>query len=218
MILKNHPEFDFEMDYYNSDGSGGTLCGNGGRCMVAFANKQGIIKNETQFIASDGVHEAKLLDNGEVSLKMNDIKNIVSYNNAHTCYTGSPHYVKFVETIKDLDVYNEGKKIRYSEDFKKQGINVNFIQIESDHSLQIRTYERGVEDETYACGTGSVASAIVFAEINKLAFGEVTLKAKGGTLKVCFDKLNDIYTNIWLTGPAEFVFYGEVNPDGIGKE
>jgi len=216
MILRSHTEFDFEMDYYNSDGSGGTLCGNGGRCIVAFANKSGIIKDKTQFSASDGVHEAKLFKSGEVSLKMNDIKNIENYGNDFTCYTGSPHYVKFIDDINILDVYNEGKKIRYSEAFKKEGINVNFIRIQDDQSLQIRTYERGVEDETYACGTGSVASALVYAEKTGITSGEITLNAKGGKLKVSFDKLNDTYTNIWLSGPAEFVFSGKVILDGIG--
>lgn len=208
MILKKHSEFDFEMDYYNSDGSGGTMCGNGGRCIVAFAKKLGIISDYTKFIASDGLHEAYIDENNIVKLKMNDVKEVKSFENYFTCYTGSPHYIKFDDNIENKDVFYEGRKIRYSEAFKDEGTNVNFIKIEDKKTLSIRTYERGVEDETLACGTGSVAAAITFAKINNDLSGEYMIKAKGGTLKVSFKKENNTYKKIWLEGPTEFVFEG----------
>jgi len=210
MILKKHSEFDFEMDYYNSDGTGGTMCGNGGRCIVAFAKKLNIISDYTKFIASDGLHEAFINENNIVKLKMNDVKDIIKFNNDYTCYTGSPHYIKFEDNIKNKDVFLEGKKIRYSETFKDEGTNVNFIKIEDKNTLSIRTYERGVEDETLACGTGAVASALTFAEINNDISNEYKIKAKGGVLKVSFKKANNLYTDIWLIGPTEFVFKGNL--------
>ena len=208
MILKKHPNYDFEMEYYNSDGSGATMCGNGGRCIIAFANKLGIIENETSFLASDGMHKANILESGEVSLKMNDVENITVIGEDRRCYTGSPHYIRYVKNLEELDVYNEGRKIRYSDNYKKEGINVNFVQIINDNTISIRTYERGVEDETYACGTGSVAAALTFADINNVDSAEYTVKVKGGKLKVSFEKRKGIYENIWLTGPAKFVFEG----------
>lgn len=216
MILRNHSDYDFEVLYFNADGSGGTLCGNGGRCMVAFAKALHIIEEKTEFLASDGVHEAFILENGLISLKMNDVKKIERIEDNYLCYTGSPHYIQYVENTGSFDVYNTGKTIRYADQFKPEGVNVNFIEEKDTYTLQIRTYERGVEDETWACGTGSVAAALVHAEKHQLHSAEIFLEALGGELKVSFDKLNDTYTNIWLTGPADFVFEGTVGRDGIG--
>lgn len=211
MILKQHKKFDFEMDYYNSDGSGGTMCGNGGRCIVAFAKKLGIINNHTIFSASDGMHEAFIYENNVVKLKMSDVNELTKLKNAYTSYTGSPHYIKFVENINNKDVFLEGKKIRYSPTYKENGINVNFVKIEDQKTISIRTYERGVENETFACGTGSVAAALCFAEINNDISGEYIIKAKGGILKVSFELVNNVYTNIWLEGPTAFVFKGTID-------
>lgn len=208
MILKKHNEFDFEMDYYNSDGSGGTMCGNGGRCIVAFAKKLNLISDYTKFIASDGLHEAYIDDENTVQLKMNNVKSIEKFEDDYTCYTGSPHYIRFEDEIENKNVYLEGKKIRYSEAFKKEGINVNFIKIEDAKTLSIRTYERGVENETLACGTGAVATALTYAKIINDNKGEYTIKTKGGTLKVSFNFINNSFTDIWLEGPTEFVFEG----------
>lgn len=211
MILKKHDTYDFEMDYYNADGSGATLCGNGGRCIVAFARKLNIIDNETVFLASDGLHEAIIEETGEVRLKMNDIDKIENVGNAYTCYTGSPHYIKFVSDLKEIDVYNEGRTVRNSERYRNEGINVNFVKEEAERNISLRTYERGVEDETFACGTGSVAAALTHANSQGINSGEYTVNVKGGTLTVSFNKKDTVYTDIWLSGPAEFVFEGNVD-------
>ncbi len=211
MILKPHTKYDFEMDYYNADGSGGMMCGNGGRCIVAFAKKLGLISNYAKFTASDGMHEAYIDENNYVKLKMSDVENINKLGEYYTCYTGSPHYIRFEDNIINKDVFAEGKEIRYSDNFKEEGINVNFVKIEDAETLSIRTYERGVEDETLACGTGSVASALTFAEINKDTSAEYTVNVKGGILKLSFEKNNNRFENIWLSGPAEFVFEADYN-------
>ncbi|NPA45275.1 MAG: diaminopimelate epimerase [Chlorobi bacterium] len=209
MILRKHKDYDFEMDYYNSDGSGGTMCGNGGRCIVAFAKKLNLISDFTRFIASDGLHEAFIDKNDIVKLKMSDVDTIDNFKNDYICYTGSPHYIKFEDNIDDKDVFFEGRKIRNSKSFNKDGINVNFIKIENKNSISIRTYERGVEDETLACGTGSVAAALTFAKLNNATSGEYIVNAKGGVLKVSFKKLNEKYIDVWLEGPTKFVFKGD---------
>jgi len=209
MLLNSHIDFDFEMNYFNSDGSGATMCGNGGRCIVAFAKKLGIISEKTKFIASDGLHEAVINSNNFVELKMNDVSGIDKINDDYFCFTGSPHYIKFVENIEMVDVYTEGRAIRYSEKFKLEGTNVNFVQIE-ENELLIRTYERGVENETLACGTGITASALVYSNFKNESINEFNFTAKGGKLKVSFEKENFNFKNIWLKGLAEFVFEGKI--------
>jgi len=211
MILKKSKALDFDMEYFNADGSGGTMCGNGGRCLVAFAQKLGLIKNHTKFLASDGIHEAFINQRNIVKLKMINVDEIETVGKDFYCYTGSPHYVIFVDDIETIDVLNEGRKIRYSDKYKDKGTNVNFVKIEENHAISIRTYERGVEDETLACGTGSVAAALTCAKINEFCSGEVSVHTKGGLLKVSFNKTDDYYEDIWLTGPADFVFQGEIN-------
>lgn len=209
MFLKSHPDFDFEMDYYNSDGSGGTMCGNGGRCIVTFAKHLGLINDRTTFIASDGSHEASIDKNGLVKLKMVDVSDIEENADYSFLNTGSPHYVKFVDDVSKTDVYNAGKEIRYSENFKDKGTNVNFVSIENK-GIAVRTYERGVEDETYSCGTGSVASAIAYYKKNKLTDTTIPIKTLGGNLEVCFENSNSKFVNVYLKGPAKLVFKGEV--------
>ncbi|MDF1550216.1 MAG: diaminopimelate epimerase, partial [Bacteroidales bacterium] len=148
MLLKSHPDFDFEMAYYNADGSGGSMCGNGGRCITAFAKKLGIINANTKFLASDGPHDASIDENGLVKLKMIDVPVYEQQDEFSFINTGSPHYVKFVKNVAEVNVYESGKSIRYSEQFQKEGTNVNFVSAEQD-GISVRTYERGVEDETY---------------------------------------------------------------------
>lgn len=210
MLLELEPGADFKMVYFNSDGNQSSMCGNGGRCITAFAKKMGLINDRTKFIAIDGVHEAVIHD-GFVSLKMNDVKSIENNGDHYFLNTGSPHYVKFVEDVNSYNVFEEGKKIRYNERFSEEGTNVNFIE-KKDDSVFVRTYERGVENETLSCGTGVTASALV-AAINGAASGKNYCKIStlGGDLRVKFDKvLETNFYNIWLEGPAEFVFEGQI--------
>jgi len=209
MLLNEKEGFDFEMTYFNADGNLGSMCGNGGRCIVQFASNMGIKKNEYIFSASDGTHKAKVDLDKQVSLEMKDVPGVEFSLDHYVLNTGSPHYVKFVTGIEDLDVVSEGRKIRNSKQFAKEGINVNFIETIDDDHIFVRTYERGVEDETLSCGTGVTASALIAAH-NENGFNRVEVKSKGGNLSVEFDKIsNTKFTNIWLSGPATFVFSGE---------
>lgn len=210
MMLELEPGADFKMVYFNSDGNESSMCGNGGRCISAFAKKMGLINDRAKFIAIDGLHEA-VIHEGFVSLKMNDVKSIEKTDDFFFLNTGSPHYVKFVDDIKHYNVFEEGKKIRNNERFVAEGTNVNFIEKLED-AVFVRTYERGVENETLSCGTGVTASALV-AAINGAATGKNYCKIAtlGGDLRVKFDKvLESNFYNIWLEGPAEFVFEGDI--------
>lgn len=211
MLLEAAAGYDFRMVYYNADGHEGSMCGNGGRCIVAFAHDMGLIDSQTHFIAVDGAHEASLHAGGEwVSLKMSDVEKIERDGDAYILNTGSPHYVLSVEGLEKWDVFAEGKAIRYHDKYRAKGINVNFVQpLENGYS--VRTYERGVEDETLACGTGVTAVAIAMAVDNN-AFGVIScpIKALGGDLKVRFVREGNFFYDIFLEGPAKFVFAGEV--------
>lgn len=214
MLLRNKEGFDFEMVYYNSDGYESSMCGNGGRCIVAFAYKLGVVDEHCSFIAIDGPHEADILKTNEeqwVSLKMIPVTEVE--NGEKHCYldTGSPHYVELAEDLSNFDLVNEAKKIRYNERFKAIGTNVNFVEL-IDGVLNIRTYERGVEDETLACGTGVTAAVLAMAKKDLIEGNELNVKAKGGNLRVEFDKTpSGGFDNIWLQGPAEYVFKGFIN-------
>jgi len=212
MLLQPAPEFDFQMVYYNSDGNESSMCGNGGRCIAAFARTLGIMRQKYRFMAVDGEHLAVILSDGQVRLKMVNVTEVESGNGYFYLDTGSPHYVKFVTSAGGLDVFNEGRKIRYNERFKSPGTNVNFVEDLGDH-IFVRTYERGVENETLACGTGVVASAIcsaILAGLNHQTIS-VPVKTKGGLLKVSFKQDDNTFTDIWLEGPATFVFKGTVD-------
>ncbi len=210
MLLNSKEGFDFEMVYFNADGMEGSMCGNGGRCITQFASTLGIKKKEYLFSATDGIHKAQISLDKEIKLQMNNVTNIDFSLDHYVLDTGSPHYIKFVTGIKDFDVVTEGRKIRNSKEFAKKGINVNFVEILSDDKIFVRTYERGVEDETLSCGTGVTASALVAAH-NDNGFNRVEIKTKGGDLSVEFDKKSDNeFVNIWLCGPAVFVFSGEI--------
>jgi diaminopimelate epimerase len=208
MLLQNKSPYDFEMRYFNSDGKEGSMCGNGGRCIVSFARYLNIIFSSSRFMAVDGNHEATLEENGIVNLKMSDVLQIEPIGDDFFLNTGSPHYVRFMNDLSGLDVVAEGRKIRYNERFMKEGTNVNFVKMEHDR-LTVYTYERGVEDETLACGTGITASALCAALKSGVSKGSFPVAAKGGDLEVSFIKKDDGYTDIWLKGPAQFVFEGD---------
>lgn len=210
MMLNEVEGYDFEMKYYNADGKPGSMCGNGGRCIVKFAHDMGILKTNYNFLAPDGPHEAAIYDEGLVSVKMIDVNDIQKYKDDHILNTGSPHYVALVEDVMDMDVVKEGRNIRHSKDFDEQGINVNFVELKDDNSLIVRTFERGVEDETFSCGTGVTAAALVFYH-NENGFNSVDIKTKGGDITVRYHRgVDGSYERIWLKGPAEKVFEGEI--------
>jgi diaminopimelate epimerase len=211
MLLQNHPEYDFEMLYYNADGLPGSMCGNGGRCIVAFAKHLGIIDTKTNFLAVDGVHYAKISEAGNwVDLQMIDVNSISMDGDAFVLNTGSPHYVKQVTALQDFDVFENGKAIRNNDTYRANGINVNYVENKGDH-LFVRTFERGVEDETFACGTGVTAVALAMAK-QKGETGHFTtpIKVLGGDLRIEFDYDGLEFTNIFLCGPAELVFTGKL--------
>jgi diaminopimelate epimerase len=210
MLLQEKEGYDFEMIYYNSDGKIGSMCGNGSRCLTQFAFDRGIKKEHYKFIASDGEHESKFQENDWVRVKMIDVNEVKELDGGLIVDTGSPHYIKYVQSIENIDVFNEGKKIRYNDFFKAKGTNVNFIEKMNNSSIKVRTYERGVENETLSCGTGVTASALV--NFYKDGFNKINVETPGGKLAVEFEKIGEnIFKNVWLCGPATFVFKGEIN-------
>ncbi|HTF82620.1 MAG TPA: diaminopimelate epimerase [Cytophagales bacterium] len=210
MLLENIPGYDFKMVYYNSDGNQSTMCGNGGRCLVKFAYHQKIFQDRTTFMAIDGPHEAFVSPQGWVHLKMIDVHTVEQGADYFFMNTGSPHHVKFVKDLAQYPVFGEGKSIRYSDKYvSNKGTNVNFAELQPDTTLFVRTYERGVEDETYSCGTGVTAAAI--AAVNIGLHSPVQIKTLGGDLSVAFEQKNGKFENVYLNGPAEFVFSGEID-------
>ncbi len=211
--------FAFEMDYYNSDGSK-SFCGNGARCSVSFAESLGVDIEKVDFAAIDGKHEASKMptESGKlISLKMNDVSEINSVNADFVLNTGSPHYIRFVENSLDIDVFEEGRKIRYSQPYNELGINVNFVEVlteidSANHQIEVATYERGVENETLSCGTGVTAAVLAFAKkYNLTGENEVLVHTKGGKLTVKFNQISyDHFENIYLIGPAIHVFDGTI--------
>jgi diaminopimelate epimerase len=210
ILLENSEVSDFKMVYFNSDGALGSMCGNGGRCAVAFAKSLQLFSNSCVFEAFDGLHNAAVLANGTISLGMSDVTEVSLHNKNYLLDTGSPHLVCFVDDVKRVSIKEEGAKTRYSEAFIKEGVNVNFVEIKNG-SLIIRTYERGVEDETLACGTGATATAIAAFEAGLIKSSSVKLVALGGDLEVSFKKVETTYTDIKLIGAAEFVFKGNIH-------
>jgi diaminopimelate epimerase len=209
ILINKKPEFDFEMVYFNADGYIGSMCGNGGRCAADFAVKSGIAGNKLRFVAADGIHDA-VSEDELIRLKMNDVNEIRSVAGNYFLNTGSPHYVVFSGDLNNFDVFNEGKKIRWSEDFQPGGTNVNFVEPENN-GIYVRTFERGVEDETLSCGTGVTASAIASVLSGHFVSSPVNVRTRGGNLKVEFNVTGNHITDIWLTGPATFVFEGKIN-------
>jgi diaminopimelate epimerase len=210
MLLQLKEGYDFEMVYYNADGKEGSMCGNGGRCLVNFAKRLQVIDNKAYFIASDGEHFAEIFADGKVKLKMQDVTAVELSEGYILLNTGSPHYISFQNNVKALDVYNEGRKIRYSKRFANEGVNVNFVETLNEN-LYVRTYERGVENETLSCGTGVTAAAIA-ASGDTFKNYQINISTPGGNLQVQFTKVDDqTFTDVYLIGPAEFVFSGSIN-------
>ena len=207
ILIENDKKYDFKMIYFNADGSQ-TFCGNGARCVVAFAKKLGIINTKTNFIAIDGEHFAEIKDT-IVSLKMIDVDDIVLKENSVFAYTGTQHHVEMVDNLNDYPVFENGKKIRYS--YKEPGANVNFVEPIDNSTFRVRTYEKGVENETLACGTGVTAVAIAMHKTKQTTSNLISLPVEGGNLKVSFSEENGVYKDVFLIGPATFVFKGEIN-------
>jgi len=207
ILLENNEKADFKMVYYNSDGRESTFCGNGGRCIVAFARFLGIIQDSTRFEAKDGIHEASVKADS-IRLKMRDVKDIKRRENGYELFTGSPHFVEFRGHVMQLDVKSEGRQIRTMVDWMPDGINVNFVEKKTD-GIFVRTYERGVEDETLSCGTGVTASALIAAFDGYNS--PVNVETPGGFLQVEFERKGSYtYSDVFLTGPARLVFEGTI--------
>jgi diaminopimelate epimerase len=206
ILIRKHPVMDFTMIYYNPDGSK-SFCGNGSRCAVQFVYDTGMFtKNEFSFEAIDGNHIG-YIESGWVCISVNDLRECKKVDGDYFLHTGSPHYIRYVNKISEVDVLNEGKKIRYSDSFKPDGTNVNFVEVEKDH-IKVRTYERGVENETLSCGSGVTASALS-AVLKENLSSPVTVKTPGGILSVSFKRSGNDFSEIFLAGPAKFVFKGE---------
>jgi diaminopimelate epimerase len=210
MLLEPSAEADFYMRYFNSDGNESTMCGNGGRCIALFAKELGLIESSAHFMGIDGVHQANIEAGNIINLKMQDITGVEVGKNYYFLNTGSPHYVCFVDDVQKIDVISKGRSIRNSYNLKDGGTNVNFVDL-SNGMINIRTYERGVESETLACGTGSVASAIAYYHHSKTFKAEYKIQTQGGELLVKFKRITDSeFNEVWLKGPAVHVFDGHV--------
>lgn len=212
IFLQSRDGYDFEMIYYNADGQPSSMCGNGGRCIVAFAKHLGIIDSEAEFVAVDGTHHAKISESGDwVSLQMIDVDKITTDGNAYVLNTGSPHYIEMTAALRDKNVYADGYAIRNNDTYRAKGINVNFVE-PIDNGYFVRTFERGVENETFACGTGVTAVALAMAKHNhQTGHLNTPIKVLGGDLNIRFDYDGQKFTGIFLEGPAEKVFEGDVD-------
>ncbi len=208
ILIENDEAEDFKMVYFNADGKEGSMCGNGGRCSVAFANFLGIIGEKTSFSAVDGLHNATI-SNEIVSLQMLDVSEIKEKSNALFLDTGSPHHVQLIHGLANYDVAKEGARLRYGI-YGKSGSNINFVEEKPDDVFAVRTYERGVEDETLSCGTGVTAVALAMHKLGKTQKEHVKIEAEGGNLEVTFEVENGIYKNVHLIGATKGVFKGEI--------
>lgn len=217
ILLQDHNELDFNMVYFNSDGRLASFCGNGSRCIVHFAKSLGIIKSKTRFQASDGLHEA-FINGTHVSVKMKDVSEFQQNDQTIILDTGSPHYVRFTKNVSSIEIDKTGREIRNQKPFKKKGINVNFAEQTDQNKIRVRTYERGVEAETYSCGTGVVAAALSACILKGISGkdNQIYVSTKGGELSVNFsDVAKQKFYNIWLSGPAEKILQGKMNIDDI---
>ena len=205
ILLRKHKVYDFQMIYFNSDGNESSMCGNGGRCLVNYALQLDIDLKTNSFLAIDGVHKFKVVDN-EIYLKMNDVKDIVVKNGYNFLNTGSPHVVQIVENVDEINVYEQGKKIRRQ--FQEMnGVNVNFVSFNND-IIKCRTFERGVENETLSCGTGVVAVALYIFKKKKISDNKIIVSTKGGSLSVSFKNDGNSFREIWLKGDINKIFDG----------
>ena len=208
ILITPSESIDYKMVYFNSDGNLGSMCGNGARCSVKFAQNNNLINNQTIFNASDGNHSATIVDN-QVFLSMKDVLDIKSFGQDLILNTGSPHYIQIVEELVGFDVFKQGKKIRNSSEFKKEGINVNFVKIISDSEFYVRTFERGVENETLSCGTGVTAVALAMYHSGKTKLKNLKINTNGGILNVAFKPSDLGFEKIILSGNVELVYKGE---------
>lgn len=212
ITLEKSKGLDFAMHYFNADGNESTMCGNGGRCITAFAQHLGIIKDNASFSAIDGEHTSIITKNNDstsiIKLKMSNIASYKKIKNDFIIDSGSPHYVKFINKLESLNVFTLGEKIRHDKKISKNGVNVDFVEYHPN-KIHVRTYERGVENETLSCGTGAVASAIATSILKKSTKNKIAIQTLGGELSVEFKRKNDKFHDIWLTGPATLVFIGE---------
>lgn len=214
MILLSHPDYDFEMLYFNADGHPGSLCGNGARCLTRFAADLGMEKTDYHFLATDGAHEARIAADGWIHLHMHPVQHIEYRGTDAILHTGSPHYIRLVEGVDQTNVVEEGRTIRYSPTHAAEGINVNFVE-KTAEGLRVRTYERGVEDETLSCGTGVTAAALACAK-DTSAVQRTAISTRGGKLAVEFIRTGaHSFDNIWLCGPAQQVFTGTIDIDSL---
>lgn len=209
ILLENSIEFDFKMIYFNSDGNESTMCGNGGRCIVAFAHKIGLFNKETTFEAIDGKHAATIV-NDIIELQMSDIKDVQYHQNYYFVNSGSPHHIILTTNINLCNVVSDGRKIRNGAPYFEEGSNVNFVEKITENHFKIRTYERGVEDETLACGTGATAVAVAMYDANMTNNSSLIIETLGGNLEVSFQKEGNQYSNVFLKGLATFVFNGDI--------
>lgn len=210
ILLENHNTLDFKMVYFNADGNESSMCGNGGRCIVAFAKFLGIIEDKTTFEAIDGLHHA-VIEGDLVKLQMQDVALLEKHDSHVYLNTGSPHHVQMETNLPELNVKEVGAKIRYGEPYNPSGSNVNFVSKVSDSIFSVRTYERGVEDETLSCGTGVTAVALAMNHVGETDKNQITLLVEGGELQVSFENDGEGYKNIWLIGPAIQVFKGDLS-------
>ncbi len=209
ILLRKDPDYDFRMIYFNADGAEGSMCGNGGRCIVRFAHDLGLFGRETRFRAVDGEHVAVVCEE-DIFLKMGEVSSPAEHAPYHFLNTGSPHVVTFTDDLTALDIVSDGRAIRYADAFQPGGTNVNFTQVLDDNTLFVRTYERGVEDETYSCGTGVTAAALIAHRQFQMP-DPVFIQTLGGNLRVSFEARPDgSFTNVYLIGPAKRVFAGQL--------
>lgn len=212
IIIKTHINLDFDVDYYNADGTQ-SFCGNGARCAVQFAKDHRLIDHSCNFMAIDGEHQAYFAENGDVKLRMNPVNHIEQIqddNQSFVLDTGSPHYVKFYENV-GTNIVELGRSIRFNQRFNEKGINVN-AACRENNGFYVETYERGVENETYSCGTGVTAVALAAASLSTENNGITAIRTKGGALRIHWQKLpNDAFDEIYLEGPAKRVYDGQID-------
>ena len=208
ILLENDNHYDFKMIYFNSDGKQTSMCGNGGRCVISFAKKLNIINDNVTFLAIDGLHEG-IINEDIIKIKMIKVSNIDEAHNGCLLDTGSPHFVKFCSSVNNINVFDSGRELRNNKEISEDGVNVNFTEIIDNTSIKVRTYERGVENETLSCGTGVIASVLSAHSKGLVDSNRIKITTLGGELFVSFDFKN-VYDNIWLEGPAIEVFKGQI--------
>lgn len=208
ILLENHNQYDFKMIYFNSDGKQTSMCGNGGRCVISFAKKLNIINDNVTFLAIDGLHEG-IINEDIIKIKMIKVSNIDEAHNGCLLDTGSPHFVKFCTSVNNINVFQSGRELRNNKEISEDGVNINFTEIIDNSSIKVRTYERGVENETLSCGTGVIASVLSAHSKGLVDSNRIKITTLGGELFVSFDFKN-VYDNIWLEGPAIEVFKGQI--------